>query len=298
MELEKDDKFQTNSTSCKSILQAATSLNVWCKDVRHALALKLFSKSIIGDLDSCLHEKIYKMWALFHECRTSSAYRLKWASFLKVTIDDYPALFYQYMTDSLFKILLRHKHMVYLTTTSTACPPLTFEEQNALRYVAGFVIRSVLQKYKNESAEASEETLFLYHLGGDDDDASGGTEDWVNLLDRGGLWHVNNSTYSLFLDIEQLLRQHLQNTPLQCYNSTVELNLSDKVCKCEDVLFQWSMLSAEIDYEKSMNILKRIVKLYITIRGHAFANSVIELYKQRKQRTLQKRKALRTELNK
>ena len=32
------------------------------------------------------------------------------------------------------------------------------------------------------------------------------TEEWTNLMDRGGLWHVDDETYDLFLAIEVELR--------------------------------------------------------------------------------------------
>ena len=32
-----------------------------------------------------------------------------------------------------------------------------------------------------------------------------GTEAWINLLDRGGLWHINDMIYGLFVEIEQVV---------------------------------------------------------------------------------------------
>ena len=38
--------------------------------------------------------------------------------------------------------------------------------------------------------------LLLMECAGDEMDTDGGTEMWLNMIDRGGLWHVNDQTYS------------------------------------------------------------------------------------------------------
>ena len=48
--------------------------------------------------------------------------------------------------------------------------------------------------------------------------------------------------------------------------------------------------------EKSYLLNQIICFLYVTVRGYAFANSCLELYKQRHTKKLQKSKSLRREL--
>ncbi len=38
-------------------------------------------------------------------------------------------------------------------------------------------------------------------LAGDEDNQDAGTESWINMLDRGGLWHVNDEVYELFVSM-------------------------------------------------------------------------------------------------
>ena len=40
--------------------------------------------------------------------------------------------------------------------------------------------------------------LLLMECTGDELDEDGGTETWLNMVDRGGLWQENDQTYSLF----------------------------------------------------------------------------------------------------
>ena len=150
------------------------------------------------------------------------------------------------------------------------------------------MIRKVLEQFKtrNNSSEPSEEMLLLYSFSGDETSGSG-TEEWTDSLYRGGLWHISDLTYSLFCIMEELCRSHLSKTAL---TEGVKLGLAETLHDNEDVLFQWSVLSPEIEEGKSMCLLKAIIKLYTSIRGHAFASSCLELYKQYQRKTLQKKR--------
>ena len=63
-------------------------------------------------------------------------------------------------------------------------------------------------------------------------------------IDRGGLFHINDSAYHLFRAIEekrrQILPRHLAN-PLNSRDALLE-----EIKESEDVLFYWSMLSIDI----------------------------------------------------
>lgn len=61
----------------------------------------------------------------------------------------------------------------------------------------------------------------------------------------------------------------------------------------EELLFQWTLVTANADDAVGTDILKRISELYLTVRGFAFANSCMEMYKQRSKKKVQKSKALR-----
>ena len=76
--------------------------------------------------------------------------------------------------------------------------PLAYEEQNALRYVAGYIIRKVQQKLETSTHPRKDEmVLLLMECAGDELSESVGTEKLTNRIDR-GLWHINDQTYSMF----------------------------------------------------------------------------------------------------
>lgn len=62
----------------------------------------------------------------------------------------------------------------------------------------------------------------------------------------------------------------------------------------EDVLFQWCMLSVELDDKIAIQLRDMIIELYVTVRGYAFANSCME---QSKKKTTQKSKGTRSKIS-
>jgi hypothetical protein len=86
-----------------------------------------------------------------------------------------------------------------------------WEEENALRYVAGYVCRRVQESLKRSTRPDKEKmVLFMIHLSGDEDMEERGTETWIDSIDRGGLWYVNDITYTVFYHMEEEILSHIQ----------------------------------------------------------------------------------------
>lgn len=68
----------------------------------------------------------------------------------------------------------------------------------------------------------------------------------------------------------------------------VKESLQSDIMQNQDVLFQWSWMAASVDETVGTMALRRIVELYTTIRGFAFASSCIELYKSAHKKKIQK----------
>lgn len=96
-----------------------------------------------------------------------------------------------------------------------------------------------------------EESLFL------------STNEQVHKVNRGGLFQVNDTAFSLFREIElgvcDRLSAILKSTSVE---TDQKERLVKLVCEDEDVLFYWSMLSIDLDIEHNAALLlKEIVKL-------------------------------------
>ena len=76
------------------------------------------------------------------------------------------------------------------------------------------------------------------------------------------------------------------------HHKQAKSDISESILKSEDLLFEWCIISAEADDNIASDVLHRIVELYTTIRGFAFAKSFIEMYKQAHQKTLQNKRSL------
>ena len=80
-------------------------------------------------------------------------------------------------------------------------------------------------------------------------------------------------------------------TPAHKITNGFKQKLLSSIALNEDVLFYWSMLSADVE-EDAQTLLKMITELWTTIRGFAYVSSWIELYKQASKKTIQRSKAL------
>ena len=301
----KDDCFKVPSSQATEALEAASTLLDWCKEDTNKKQFIVFSKWLVVSLNNCFavsdrkfSAQTEKMWEKYHELRVSDSFTGEWDKLFQDSLGKQamPTLF-QYVPRQVFKELLANDHAVCDAHNDIQPSPLTWEEENALRYVGGFVCRKVRQKITESSLPHKEDMLLLtIALCGDEADEDRGTETWMNEIDRGGLWHISDDTYSVFLILEYQIRCHLQVTALKKLDETTKITIIDATLANEDLLFQWALVSANAHDFIGTAVLKKIVTLYITIRGFAFATSCLEIYKQRHRKNVQKSKALRREV--
>lgn len=124
------------------------------------------------------------------------------------------------------------------------------------------------------------------------EDAAHESTDWTEIVDRGGLIHVSDTIYMLFVSIEMELRRHLAPA-----NPDLELiSKSKDVLENEDVQFYWATVSFDWEEREAEALLHMIVEHYITVRGFSFTSGVMEKYKKENKKTVQKSKGLRKNL--
>ena len=196
---------------------------------------------------------------------------------------------YQRLSLESLTALLKKTAPIPIVTTSNresvSVHELTYEEENALRYVGGYVIKTLWKKEKQEDILA---TLKLI-TNEDDDDAPADSEEWVCTIDRGGLIRITEEFYLTLCSIEYAIRQLLKtSSPIKEF--AFEINED-----CE-VQFQWCMASVRMSEDIAHLLLEKIINTWITIRGYSFVNTIIEQYKQENKKTTQKSKALRRKL--
>lgn len=129
------------------------------------------------------------------------------------------------------------------------------------------------------------------------DTSSGPCEEWTDLVDRGGLWHVQENTHSFFLCLEEEIRPLF---PPLLSETDKKDKIINELSANEDVLFYWLIVGEDFDEDDQRvhtELLRRVIELYVTIRGFSYASGWLEKYKQINKKGTQKYKSLRKRIN-
>ena len=290
--------------SASEVYLAASGVLEWLSDDREAACL--YFSPLVSALEDCfegvpLEKKAgkEKMWAKFHSTRTSKEFNDFWlAVFRQSRMKEKPSpLFYQHVTDVVFKKLLQLYTPVGPAHTSQSeqftAPPLNYREENALYYTAGYIIREILEKIEangEEQAMHTELKLCLVELSDEFEDCESeclpSASDWTELVSRGGLKFVDSPTYQFFVAMEMKIRKQLNKKVAPTVTPGFEDTLVKAVCEDDDVLFQWSVVSAEWNDEAAKKLLAMLVEFWVTVRGFAFTRQWMEGYKQQQKKVL------------
>lgn len=298
-----DDGFQLGCRRMTEAVDFAKKLKEWMPKNEHAVTI--FEEALVKQFKRCSCEGMANKdsransLSKFHNLRCSEAFTNIWKVFLSPLDSQFAEdpIFYQHISRKLFNNYIKQTFPIPNATTSRVPDlMLSFEEENALRYVAGYVCLKVYKKIR-KSSDPKKDDLLLGIVDLIDDDylaTESASSSWVKIVDRGGLVHVHESVYSVFLNIELIVRFYLQKEKA----TTLPSNLKDKIMY--EIIHDAEILSLiEIELEACdrMLLLEKVTELYITIRGFSFARSCIELHKQSSKKTLQKSRALRSKLS-
>ena len=290
------------AASCK----AAEDLIAWIATDANSARAELFTTSVIGLLDNAFQQAVpvqsraarEKMWAASHSIRVSEEFVSLWKVFLQGSGSNAKPILYQTVTDKLFEKRIQFHCCIAPHGPETEYDGnFTYEEESAVRYAAGCVLRATRKKIlksahpkKNEMIEIIDE---LAQSSGIDDDLSC---NWLSLVDRGGLIHISDDLYQVFVAVELEVRNFFRIEKAHELTPSNEGKILQSVLSNEDVLFFWCLVSSNFSDELSKAVLNYIVQLWITIRGFSFAKSYMEIYKQNTKKNLQRSKGLRKEL--
>lgn len=183
---------------------------------------------------------------------------------------------------------------------------LTEVEQNAIMYAAGYVVRVLIQKYKNskESLAAEYVSCLTHMLEGsslyvqEDESFQHCASRWVMLTNRGGLLILHQRASALFRDIELLLWAFLKQLG-SCEASFDNKEAIKHIVAVEAIQRKWSVRGVNITEESNSELLiTEIVEKWINIRGFSYACKFIEDFKTATEHAISKDKAQQKELMK
>ena len=192
-----DTGFHLPSQEAQASLAAASSLLQWAIMPSSTDAFQLTAKTLARQLNSIVKTALTtkahreKMWAAFSE------YHQLWCTLSNnASVQSSPLLNF-YLTHHYLLHLLKTKFPLANSDLSNAPVDMLADEESALRYVAGYMIRSLRTKIEKIKPNLMEEmVLALYSFQEDseqceaiDGESSEGEPNWVKLVDRGGLFH-------------------------------------------------------------------------------------------------------------
>ena len=158
---------------------------------------------------------------------------------------------YQHLTDVVFKSLICSK---LLFQTQKSADEVTLIEVYALRYVAGCVCHHVCNSIRQKNHPLKDDLLLclssLVKLSGDGDDC-GTAEEWTNLVDRGGLVHINEIRYAFFISLENEIRDCLKSlsTGVAGPSSDRQTTITQRLVNNDDAQFYWCMIAANFEVD-------------------------------------------------
>ena len=216
-------------------------------------------------------------------------------------------LLYQSLLNELFEMLLKEhfeesRAQQQDNTSNRNTVELTTDDLNSMCYACGYVTRSILKMYEARSGEVASQ--YIQCLGemavqGEGDDLQEYTRKWFELVNRGGLFPLNDETFRFFVQVEKRVQFLLPKYAINLSDKEIfKESVIDKIVQDEDVDFTWTLISQDIyNPEDSENLLTEIVKLWVTVRGFSLAASWTEEYKKMSKKTTQKTTGLRKSIS-
>ena len=306
----KDDSFKLPTSFASDALKAATKIVASCENVVPAVFVK-FSDTLDRSLRQCIPRaqgtlsKVQRqnMWSNYHCLISSKQFQESWRMFLKGMGTASSPSVYQFVTMQLMDALIKHQLPLPAGPGIHGfTPELTTVEENALRYVAGYVVRHTKEKIES-SGHTMRDTL-LHALGelcsshdAQDCENIDESEQWVNSVDRGGLVHVSSDTFMLFHSLEMELRQHFSKQRTVDMEDGFCTLVKQSIVEDVDVQFYMGRVAEDLDIEEKAELLSMIVDIYVVVRGFSFSQSLLESYKQMHKKALQKSRGLRKTLH-
>ena len=179
---------------------------------------------------------------------------------------------------------------------------MSADEEASVRYAGGYVAMKLKKQFiKKNCAKAGQFVECLSHMAVEGNESSflEYTKMWTSLVNRGGLFELNDTTYLLFKSIELKTQDILPHHLKKLDTTATKEDIIQAIKTDENVQIIWNLLSIDIsDDDDAQELLQRIVEMWVTVRGFSMTSFWIEQYKQANHVALKAKKALRKTLKK
>ena len=235
-----------------------------------------------------LTTKYEKMWTGYHQLIIDSELSALWHSTIEnVENPLYFQQFVQLVTRRVMDEAVKTALVPETQSDVQQVQPLKADEEQALRYVAGYIPMKLKKKYEKQpnnvrALKYMECLTIMNEEEGDDVEFLQYTKLWVEQVNRGGLFHVSNDTYLIFRAME-LASRHVLSVKHVTAHPTLKIQqeMEESIMKDPSVMAHWNYLLTKaeaLDTDESDELLGEIVDKWVKIRGYSFASGWVEQY--------------------
>ena len=169
----------------------------------------------------------------------------------------------------------------------------TMKKENAICYVGGYIIASLKKQEGNEELLVGLDTFIEKDT--HEVAAIATSAAWVEEVNRGGLTRITEEAYKYFVAMEGSVRSHLILSKAHVMDNTTNNRIKQEVFADSNVQFGWCLtgIILKVQEDAAEELLEMCIDKLLTIRGHSFADSIQEMFKQQAKKSTLKAKALR-----
>ena len=248
--LQKEDIYDT--PEAKSLLQLAAHL-LEAATTNCTPDVVAFSGWLLSELESVVSQASSSatgfnqatLWSHYHHLRCSYTFRQRWQAFLHgIKLKEDPILF-QVITSRMLDYIIKVKLPIASpveSATDGEVIQLTYEEENAIRYVGGYIVKILQQTVKDEDV-----ILALNDIVDDGVEEAEESEEWTGSIDRGGLTYITTSMFQYLCAIEHVLRSNFMNMKHAHEFDCCKERIKKCIESDADVQMCWTTLSADMD---------------------------------------------------
>ena len=273
----------------------------------HASLSLLWNAVSAGDSKKYVTAKHEKMWQALHFMCSNSSFIEELKSYLCPALrDQHPStIFIQTLVRKLFEKIIILKSGKQSGSEATESPKeITNVEESILRYAAGYVPFALKKKCKKRQCPESDVQIkYLNAIGvmsevEDPQSFLEYTKCWIAKQNRGGLFQLKNEAYLFFRSIECRCREYFQKKHIKTMADTTDIKspVLNAIYKDQVVKKHWQEATTGQDPTQSNEVMQMCIKLWVDIRGHAFATHWVEHFKHLQTIEASSKKSLRKNL--
>lgn len=269
---------------------------------------KLWNVATSGDSKKVPKAQREKMWKAFHDLCLNTEFIEELKCYLLPAVLSQPGtLFIQTLLRKLLeKIVL--KRMCLQTSNDcdfTEETEIPLVEENIIRYAAGFVPFSLRRQCiaRSKDLNNDEKIQCLNALLASNEDGNPQTfreytKSWLEKQNRGGLFSLNNEGYLFFKAVEHHCRKCFKQKRIRSISdsSNIKLPVLDAVSRDKVALEHWARATSGRNQSIASQVMQMCIKLWVNIRGHAFAANWIAQFKHLQTAESARKKGLRKNL--